>query len=709
MRVVLVPHTHWDREWYEPFAVFQVRLVELFDRLLDLLPSEPRFAHFHLDGQSAMIDDYLALRPEREAELTALFRDGRLSIGPWFTQMDEFLTSGESTIRNLEWGLARARSFGVDQPVGGPWAGYLPDQFGHIGQMPQILRSFGIERAVLWRGVPSVIDRTAFRWRSPDGSEVVAEYFIADYGVARDVPDHLASAADLAGELGRVVGLIAPASDRDIVLVPLGDDHMIPPPRLAELLSDAAALSGIDMAIGSIAGFLAAAPAPAAAPSWTGELRAAARGPLLPNVYSVRPGQKRRRAQLEARLERYAEPLAALIPGGAWPEAVFTEAWRRLLWNGAHDSVCGCSHDQVARDVDTRFAEAESGVEAVIGDAEARLAAGARDAGVLRWNPSPFERDGVPGLGWIVVPNDGGLPRSAPVALTVEGAVITLDDGTIITFTDEDDVGDLYTFCPPEDGAPRPPRSVEATGAGHVVARFEGSAIELVVTRTPAEPFARLAGRIDNRRPDHRLRLWVGLASAPAGSTALAPFEIVDRPLVGEGYALEVGSPTWPARGAVLAADTAILAEGVVEYEVAGDQLGIALLRATGTISRPTVPTRLIDAGPDVPTPDAQCLGETAFALGIWRNATRQGLVEAWERFALPLLEVAAPGGGPATGGRLLEVDGAQLSAVRRVPGGIEVRVWNDQAEPRTARVGGRHVDLGPAAIASVLLGDAAG
>ncbi len=710
MRVVLVPHTHWDREWYEPFAVFQERLLELFDRLLELLPNEPRFAHFHLDGQSAMIDDYLALRPEREAELAALFRAGRLSIGPWFTQMDEFLTSGESTIRNLEWGLARARSFGVDQPVGGPWAGYLPDQFGHIGQMPQILRAYGIERAVLWRGVPSAIDRTAFHWRSPDGSEVLAEYFIADYGVARDVPGHLASAADLAGELGRVVGLIAPYSDRDIVLVPVGDDHMIPPPQLAELLADASALSDTEMAIGSIAGFLAAAPPPAAAPSWTGELRAASRGPLLPNVYSARPHQKRRRALLEARLERYAEPLAALVPGMTWPEAAFTEAWRRLLWNGAHDSVCGCSHDQVARDVDARFAEAEAGVEAAIGHAAAVLAASAGDAGTLRWNPSPFEREGIPGLGWVVIPDDaGGVARPEPVALRIEGTAVVLDDGSVITFTDEDDIGDLYTFCPPEGGVPRPPLAVEVTGAGRVVARFEGSSVALTITRTPGEPFARLAGRIDNARPDHRLRLLVGLASAAAGSTALVPFEIVDRPLLGEGYEYEVGSPTWPARGAVLADGTAILAEGVVEYEVAGDRLGIALLRATGTISRETIPTRPIDAGPDVPTPDAQCLGETAFALGIWQSATRDGLVEAWERFALPLLEVAAPGGGPAERGRLLEIDGAHLSAVRRVPDGIEVRTWNDRAEPRAARVGGRQVELGPAAIATVVLGEAAG
>jgi len=709
MKVVLVPHTHWDREWYEPFAVFQERLLQLFDGLLELMAREPRFAHFHLDGQSAMIDDYLALRPEREADLAALFRAGRLSIGPWFTQMDEFLTSGESTIRNLEWGLARARSFGIDQPVGGPWAGYLPDQFGHIGQMPQILHSFGIERAVLWRGVPSAIDRAAFRWRSPNGSEVLSEYFAYGYELGGSLGEHVTSSEDLAGELGSVVGMAAVLADRDMVLLPVGADHAVAPEALAVLLEDAARLAGVDACLGSIAGFLGQAPDPQGAPTWTGELRAAARAPLLPNVYSARPHQKRRRARLEARLERYAEPLAALVPGMAWPEATFTEAWRRLLWNGAHDSVCGCSHDQVARDVDARFGEAERGVEAVIARAGSLLAADANEAGTLCWNPSPFERDGVPGLGWTVsAEGSPPTPRPKPVALALDGGRVVLDEGTVITFTDEDDIGDLYTFCPPQGGLPRSPVAVESSGPGQALARFDGAAITLEITRRAGEPFVRLDGRIDNARPDHRLRLWVDLDSAPASSTALVPFEIVDRPLVGEGYEYEAGSPTWPARGAVLAAGTAILAEGVVEYEVAGDRLGIALLRATGSISRETIPTRPIDAGPDVPTPDAQCLGETAFALGIWQGATRDGLVEAWERFALPLLEVEAPGGGTATGGPLLDVAGAHLSAVRRVPDGIEVRTWNDRAEPVAARIGGRAVGLGPAAIATVVLGETA-
>ncbi|HZB00974.1 MAG TPA: alpha-mannosidase, partial [Actinomycetota bacterium] len=133
MKVTLVPHTHWDREWYEPFSVFSERLVGMMDTLLDLVTDG--FPHFHLDGQTAMIDDYLERRPERADELASRVREGRLSAGPWVTQMDEFLVSGESHVQNLRMGLERARELGAD-----PRVGYLPDQFGHVGQMPRILR-----------------------------------------------------------------------------------------------------------------------------------------------------------------------------------------------------------------------------------------------------------------------------------------------------------------------------------------------------------------------------------------------------------------------------------------------------------------------------------------------------------------------------------------------------------------------------------------
>ena len=154
MQVGIVPHTHWDREWYAPFQTYRVELVHLLDDLLDLLEHDDTYARFLLDGQTAVLDDYLEIRPAAEARLAALVGAGRVQIGPWMVLMDEYMVSArDHGARPAARHRARARELGGAMNVG-----YLPDMFGHVAQMPQILRLAGLEHAVVWRGVPSDID-----------------------------------------------------------------------------------------------------------------------------------------------------------------------------------------------------------------------------------------------------------------------------------------------------------------------------------------------------------------------------------------------------------------------------------------------------------------------------------------------------------------------------------------------------------------------
>jgi mannosylglycerate hydrolase len=142
--VAVVPHTHWDREWYAGFQTFRLRLVELLDAFLPQLEHDPGYARFMLDGQMAVVDDYLEVRPDAEPALRRLVASGRLAMGPWYVLMDEFGVSGETIVRNLQLGMERAAAFGGAMAVG-----YLPDMFGHVAQMPLILAQAGFDHAVV--------------------------------------------------------------------------------------------------------------------------------------------------------------------------------------------------------------------------------------------------------------------------------------------------------------------------------------------------------------------------------------------------------------------------------------------------------------------------------------------------------------------------------------------------------------------------------
>ncbi|MEO8208288.1 MAG: alpha-mannosidase [Chloroflexota bacterium] len=387
--VHLVPHTHWDREWYQPFQAFRMRLVELIDQLLATMDADPRM-RFTLDGQAATVDDYLEVRPEAEPLIRRLIAERRLAIGPWQILMDEFLVSGETIVRNLEYGWARAEALGGAMPVG-----YLPDMFGHIAQMPQILRGAGIDSAVVWRGVPMAIDRNRFQWTSPDGSEVAAEYLVGGYGNGAhlfDIPDLLAVKLEAYRTANESF-----YGDRS-VLAMYGTDHAVPTPRLADLVGAFNQdNSGVEVRLETLADYIAGHEARDREPGhrpmlrWAGEMRSGARANMLMGVSSARADIKAACARAERQLARYAEPLAALyVP--QWPERLLDLAWRRVVDNSAHDSICGCSHDAVGRQVLVRFAEAEQIARGIVSMAGRAIGAGIPIGSWAAINPSPSDR-----------------------------------------------------------------------------------------------------------------------------------------------------------------------------------------------------------------------------------------------------------------------------------------------------------------------------
>lgn len=383
--VWLVPHTHWDREWYEPFQRFRLRLVDLMDDVVARAEAEPDF-RFTMDGQMAAVDDYLEVRPEQTERVRELVARGQLAIGPWRVLMDEFLCSGETMIRNLEVGLADAGRLGPVMSIG-----YLPDMFGHCAQMPQILRHVGIEQAVVYRGVPAEVDSHEFWWRSPDGTGIRTEFLANSYGNAADVFGSGAAGSRLEARLRTQSSWYA--AD---FLAMYGTDHAAPLPSLmAEVAALQSVAAGPRVTVATLSEYLAEPRTPQEQlRTVDGELRSHARANILPGVLSVRWQLKEAMARTERLLTRWAEPFAALyLP--ALPSHYLAMAWRRVIDSSCHDSVTGCGVDETAVQVLARLQEGEHAAQAVRDRALSLAAVTAPAGSLLVANPLPTEREDV--------------------------------------------------------------------------------------------------------------------------------------------------------------------------------------------------------------------------------------------------------------------------------------------------------------------------
>jgi len=407
-RVALVPHTHWDREWYEPFQRFRMRLVDVVDDVLVRAEADPDF-RFTFDGQMAAVEDYLEVRPENRQRLADLVRRGQFAIGPWRVLLDEFLCSGENVVRNLQLGHRQARALGGAMDVG-----YLPDMFGHAAQIPQILRGAGVSQACVYRGVPLAVTGHRFRWESPDGTGIDTEYLIAGYGNVSDLFD---DPDDLVGRLDRRLGRFSAAftggdgdGDGDELLAMYGTDHSGPLPTLMGLVRRLDTERGGGLRVATLPEYLAAFPPDAGdLPVLRGELRSHARANILPGVISIRPHLKHALAAAERTVERYAEPLQA-IWGTAWPAVLLDLAWTKLVDCSCHDSVTGCGVDDTAVQVAARIAEADQIGQAVRDDVVAALARDVPGDAAVVVNPSPRRRS-------LVVTATLPAPADGPVDL----------------------------------------------------------------------------------------------------------------------------------------------------------------------------------------------------------------------------------------------------------------------------------------------------
>lgn len=790
---IVVSHTHWDREWYLPFQVFRHRLAELVDGLLDLLKNNPEFKCFVLDGQTIVIEDYLELRPERAGELRAHTASGRLLIGPWYVLPDEFLVSGEALVRNLEKGHEIASSFGRVMKIG-----YVPDPFGHVGALPAILRGFGIDNAMFTRGAGDgrALEKAAFTWAAPCGASVLAVHqLVGGYGNLAHAEDNLDA---LEARVRELLEKTAPRNPFSVFLLANGTDHMLPDAALPEKIRALnERIPDVRFVQGGFDDLLERMRAEnPRLERHTGELRGSRYHSLLPGVMSARMYIKQANAETQNALAHQAEPLAAaaaLLADAPYPHSRLDAAWRLLLQNHPHDSICGCSVDQVHREMTPRFDQARQIADNTLLDSAAALAGamperdgvsviafntlGARRTDVCscalplddrtrplldgEWVaecdgktvPVSIEKTGganvfsdavyfqpdnveirfvapdVPSFGWkrfaIRPKRDGDAVDAAPLKLagrSIENEfflVRVLENGSLHVknkvdgaefsglnlFEDEGDAGDEYDFSPT---AGKPVSTLRAKANVEPLALNAATAalrihlpLRLPVgllpddSRATAKALCILAVDValhagvpridvrtvfDNRACGHRLRAVFPLPFRAAESAADSAFEIARRPCKPPRGADWHQKPynTHPMQSFFDVSDDArgltVISRGLPEYEAAAKRSGatafLTLLRCVDRLSRVKLPGRGDQAGPDLPTPEAQCQGVSAFDYSIHPHAGGIEAARPWlhaAAFNNPLIVVADHG---ASGGRsvALKSDAAGGILVKRAP-----------------------------------------
>lgn len=416
-KVHIISHSHWDREWYMPFEQHRVKLLKLIDDAMELFENDERYENFHLDGQTIVLDDYLEIKPENAEQVKKHIAAGHFHVGPWYILQDEFLTSGESNVRNLLVGRQEAKKYGDLCRVG-----YFPDAFGNAGQMPQLLKQAGMEAIVFGRGVKPVgfnnqtlggeyeSAYSEMIWESPDGSSLPGILFANWYNNGSEIPVEKEAARKYWDERLAKAEKYAGTSQ---LLFMNGCDHQPVQKDLGEALETARELyPEIDFIHSDFETYVQAVKEELKpeVSHVQGELTSQETDGCwtLVNTTSSRIDLKVRNRECETQLENRAEPLGVMAAryGMEYPRDLLRYSWKTLMQNHPHDSICGCSVDAVNREMKTRFDKSFQTAEVLCGEALTFLAEKADTSTCQKeeksscvpfvvFNTSGWERSGV--------------------------------------------------------------------------------------------------------------------------------------------------------------------------------------------------------------------------------------------------------------------------------------------------------------------------
>lgn len=394
-KVHVIPHSHWDREWYFTSSRSTIYLVKHLKEVIETLEAKDDYHFYLMDAQSSLIEDYLRYCPEDKTRLEKLITEKRLITGPWYTQTDQLVISQESIVRNLLYGTRIAREMGHSMAVG-----YVPDAFGQGGNMPQIYNEFGISKFLFWRGVAdNRLKQTEFIWRGDDGTEMLAEQIPFGYYYGANIPEN---EAELKTYLDDQIGALEKKASTQNVYFPNGLDQAPVRKNLPELVAKFNELDSTrEYQIASPETFFADLEKDVTdLPVIAGELTEGKHSRLHKSIFSTRADLKQANNEIENFLSNVLEPVLSISYslGNRYPHNELAEIWKLMFENAAHDSIGGCNSDTTNRDVKHRYKLA-SDLATNLLDLNMRLISEKIEQKqpfqFTVFNPLPYEKSGV--------------------------------------------------------------------------------------------------------------------------------------------------------------------------------------------------------------------------------------------------------------------------------------------------------------------------
>lgn len=362
-QIHVVPHFHWDREWYFTAEESKILLVNDMEEIMDMLETNPDYPYFVLDGQTSILEDYLSVKPENKDRLQNLITQGRLIIGPWYTQTDEMVVGGESIVRNLLYGKLDCEKFGPRMMIG-----YLPDSFGQSARLPQILNGFDIRRCMFWRGTSERMgtSKTEFYWEGDTGAKVLVQLLPLGYAIGKYLP---IDKKELKERMDKYLEVLDAGATTDHILLPNGHDQMPVQKNIFEVMRQIEdCYPGRKTTLGKYEDLFDLLEKETNLDTIRGEFLDGKYMRVHRSIYSARADLKAANTRIENKITNILEPLASIAYslGFSYEHGLIENIWKELLKNHAHDSIGCCCSDKVHRAIADRFFLAEERTDRLI-------------------------------------------------------------------------------------------------------------------------------------------------------------------------------------------------------------------------------------------------------------------------------------------------------------------------------------------------------